>query len=202
MIHPTADVSPDAKVGRGTKVWNEAQVRERAVIGENCILGKGVYVDCDVVVGNNVKIENYASLYRGLTVEDGVFIGPHVCFTNDKYPRAITPDGRLIGPEEWEVLPTRVREGASIGAGAIILPGITIGRWAMIGAGAVVASDVPGQALVKGNPGRIAGWVCLCGRSLVRGERRRGWHCPHCSRTYEFAEPAVVGVRAMGRTER
>lgn len=201
MIHPTADVSPEASVGRGTKVWNEAQIREGAVVGENCILGKGVYIDRDVHVGNNVKIENRASLFRGLTVEDGVFIGPHACFTNDKYPRAITPEGRLITREEFEPLRTLVREGASIGAGAIILAGVTIGRWAMVGAGAVVASDVPDHALVKGNPARIAGWVCRCGRSLVRGERRRGWYCPHCSRTYEFPEPAAVGVRTLGRTD-
>ena len=128
MIHPTADVSPDARVGPDTRIWHEAQVRERAVIGRDCVLGKGVYVDRDVIVGDRVKIQNRASLFHGLTVEDGVYIGPHVSFANDKYPRAVDPEGAPLGDGDWQELPTLVREGASIGAGAVVLPGVTIGR--------------------------------------------------------------------------
>src|SRR3990172_2091230 len=134
MIHPTADVSPEARIGSGTRIWHEAQVREGAVLGADCTVGKGVYIDRDVVVGDRVKIQNRASLYRGLTVEDGVYIGPQVAFTNDRYPRAVNPDGTPQTDADWEAVATLVKEGASIGAGAVILSGLTIGRWAMIGA--------------------------------------------------------------------
>src|SRR5581483_3826366 len=118
-IHPTADVSSDAVIGDGTKIWNEAQVRERARIGRECILGKGVYVENDVTVGDRCKIQNRASLFKGVTLEDGVFVGPHAVFANDVYPRAVNPDGTLKGDADWEVTPTLVRHGASIGAGAV-----------------------------------------------------------------------------------
>ncbi len=111
MIHPTAEVSPEARIGPDTDIWNEAQVREGAVIGADCNIGKGVYIDKDVVVGDKVKIQNRASLYRGVTVEDGVFIGPHVSFTNDRYPRSITPEGRVRTDDDWEPEPTLVRHG-------------------------------------------------------------------------------------------
>ena len=184
MIHPSADVAPDARVWPDTRSWHEAQVRAGAVVGAGCSIGKGVYIDRDVVVGDRVKIQNRASLYRGLTVEDGVYIGPHVSFTNDRYPRAINPDGSSQSDTDWEVSPTLVREGASLGAGAVVLPGVTIGRWAMIGAGAVVTRDVDEHALVAGNPARFAGRVCVCGRPL--DEAGAGWSCPACERTYQF----------------
>src|SRR5215217_3679629 len=130
-IHPTADVSPKAILGEGTRVWHEVQIREGAVLGRNCIVGKGVYIDFGVQIGDNVKIQNRSSVYHGTTLEDGVFVGPHVIFTNDKLPRAITPDGTLKSDDDWEVGPIRVCYGASLGAGAIILPGVTIGRWAL-----------------------------------------------------------------------
>lgn len=157
--HPTAEVSGEASIGDGTKIWNNAHVRENSTIGENCILGDGVYVDKGVRIGNNVKIQNYALIYRGVTVEDGVFIGPHVCFTNDKNPRAINEDGRLQSDGEWEVDPTLVKRGASIGANSTILPGVTIGEFAMVGAGSVVTEDVPPFSLVTGNPARAKGKV-------------------------------------------
>ncbi len=184
MIHPTADVSPEARIGPGTKIWHQAQVREGAVVGAECNIGKGVYIDRDVVVGNRVKIQNRASLYRGLTVEDGVFIGPHVSFTNDRYPRSVSPEGVLRTDADWEPVPTLVRQGASIGAGAVVLPGVTIGRWAMVGAGALVVRDVPDHMLVVGNPARVAGRVCACGHRLV--EEGEGWRCGACGRTYRF----------------
>lgn len=184
MIHPTADVSTDAKIGSGTRVWNEAQIREGAVLGNDCIIGKGVYIDTGVEVGNRVKIQNRASLYRGVVIEDAVYIGPHVTFTNDRYPRSTNEDGSLKGDDDWEAEHTLVREGASIGAGAVILPGLTIDRWAMVGAGAVVTSGVPEHGLVFGNPATMRGYVCTCGRHL----RDEGavWRCTKCGKTYEL----------------
>src|SRR4030042_2460468 len=138
MIHPTAEVSPDARIGRGTRIWHEAQVCEGAVVGAECNIGKGVYVGPGVVVGDRVKIQNRASLYSGLTVEDGVFIGPHAIFVNDRNPRSISPEGRLLTDADWQPEATLVRQGASIGAGAGIRGGVTIGRWALVGAAAPV----------------------------------------------------------------
>ncbi len=176
MIHPTAEVSPQAVIGAGTRIWHQAQVRERARIGRECIISKGVYVDFEVIVGDRVKVQNYASLYHGVTIEDGVFIGPHACLTNDRYPRAVTPEGELKQDADWEVGRITVRYGASIGAGAVILPGVTVGRFALIGAGAVVVDDVPDHGLVVGSPARLIGYVCRCGRRLTPAQRR----CPLC----------------------
>jgi len=183
-IHPTADVSPRARLGVGTKVWHQAQVREGVVLGRNCILGKGVYVDIDVQIGDNVKIQNYSSIYHGVTLESGVFVGPHVVFTNDKSPRAVNPDGSLKSDDDWELGHVLVREGASLGAGAIIVTGVTIGRFALVGAGAVVTKDVPDHGLVYGNPARLAGYVCACGQKLT--QEGDTWTCPACGRSYEF----------------
>lgn len=163
-IASTAVVSPDAVIGPRTMVWHFAQIREGARVGADCIVGKGVYVDKDVVVGDRCKLENNASLFLGTTLEDGVFVGPHVCFTNDRSPRAINPDGTLKTAEDWVISPSVARRGASIGAGAIILPGITIGSYALVGAGAVVTRDVPAFALVMGHPARQSGWICKCAR--------------------------------------
>ena len=166
-IHPTADVSARATIGHGTRIWQHCQVREGAVVGEECILGKDVYVDAGVRIGNRVKVQNGVSIYRGVTLEDGVFCGPHCTFTNDRRPRAINPDGSAKTARDWVVAPTLVRTGASIGAHATIVCGVTIGRWAMVGAGAVVTRDVPDHGLVYGNPARLHGFVCACGEKLV-----------------------------------
>lgn len=181
-IHESADVSPRAQIGDGTSIWHLTQVREGARIGAGCILGKNVYVDFDVQVGNNVKIQNNSSLYHPLVVEDGVFIGPHVIFTNDRVPRAINPDGSLKTGDDWDALQTRVGYGAALGAGAIILPGVAIGRWSLVGAGSVVTRDVPNHALVVGNPARAIGFVCLCGNRLDRGNDT--FHCSACNRVF------------------
>jgi len=174
-IHPLAEVLPEASVGAGTRIWRQAHVREYAVIGEHCNIGKGVYVDAHVRVGSNVKIQNHVSVFEGVTLEDGVFVGPHVCFTNDLFPRAITREGKLKSAEDWTITPTLVRYGASLGAGSIIRCGITIGKFALIGAGAVVTHDVPPHTLVLGNPARPRGYVCYCARPLreVREEAER-----------------------------
>jgi UDP-2-acetamido-3-amino-2,3-dideoxy-glucuronate N-acetyltransferase len=167
FVHPTADVSPQAIIGEGTKIWQHCQVREGVIVGCNCILSKGVYIDSDVHIGNNVKIQNGISVYHGVTLEDGVFCGPHCVFTNDKQPRAINPDGSLKSANDWVVGETLVRTGASIGAHATIVCGVTIGRWAMVGAGAVVTHDVPDYGLVYGNPARLHGFVCPCGEKTT-----------------------------------
>jgi len=192
MIHHTAEVSADARIGPGTRIWNEAQVREGAVVGADCNVGKGVYIGPGVVVGDRVKIQNRASLYPGLTVEDGVFIGPHAVFTNDRYPRSVTPEGRLLTDADWESEPTLVREGASIGAGAIIRCGVTIGRWALIGAAALVTHDVPDHGLAMGVPARLLGYVCACARRLERAGETTRWRCPVCARTFELAPLPVA----------
>ena len=180
-VHPTAEVAAEAVVGPGSSIWNQAQVRERARIGARCIIGKNAYVDADVSIGDDVKIQNNVSLYHGVTVEDGVFVGPHVCFTNDRIPRAINRDGSQKADADWEVSPTLVRRGAALGANSTILPGITIGRWAMVGSGSVVTHDVADWELVAGNPARRLGGACPCGQPLpdVDGQAFRG-PCPRC----------------------
>lgn len=185
-IHPTADVSPEAQIGPGTRIWHQAQVREGARIGAECIIGKGAYIDFDVQIGSRVKIQNYALVYQGVTVEDGVFIGPRVCLTNDRLPRAITPGGDLKGTADWEVGRILVRYGASIGAGAIVLPGVTIGRFAMVGAGAVVTRDVPDHGLAVGQPARRIGYVCACGRRLEGRDDGTLW-CAVCGQAGDLS---------------
>jgi acetyltransferase-like isoleucine patch superfamily enzyme len=186
-IHATAEVSPRAELGAGTHIWHQAQVREGARLGSHCTVGKGAYIDAEVEIGSNVKIENYALVYRGSTIEDGVFIGPHACLTNDKAPRAITPAGALKRAEDWDVGRIVVRYGASVGAGAIVLPGVTMGRFAMVGAGAVVAHDVPDFGLVVGQPARLVGYVCRCGRRLIR-VTSGAFCCATCQERYDLED--------------
>ncbi len=178
-IHPSADVAADAVIGEDTKIWHLVQVRNGARIGSECIFGRGVYVDAHVRIGNRVKVQNYVSIYEGVTIEDGVFVGPHAVFTNDKQPRAINPDGTLKAATDWTLSHTLVREGASLGANSTIVCGITIGRWAMIGAGSVVTRDVPDFGLVVGNPARLIGYVCRCGQRLPVGVDAASYVCDH-----------------------
>lgn len=171
FIHETAEVSSEALIGEDTQIWNQAQVREGAKVGERCILSKNVYIDKDVIIGNRVKIQNNVSVYHGVTVRDDVFVGPSVTFTNDMYPRAFS--------EDWTVTETVIGRGASLGAGSTIRCGITIGEYAMVGAGSVVTKDVPDYVLVVGNPARKTGWVCRCGRQL-----RDKMVCANCGSRY------------------
>jgi UDP-2-acetamido-3-amino-2,3-dideoxy-glucuronate N-acetyltransferase len=165
-VHPTAIVEDHAAIGEDTKVWHQAQIRTRAVVGARCIIGKGAFVDTDVVLGDDCKLQNYACVYHGVTLGRGVFVGPHAVFTNDVFPRSTDPNFGLLRDGDWEVGTTRVEDGASIGACATILPNVTIGKWATVGAGAVVTRDVEPYALVVGSPARRIGWVCRCGRRV------------------------------------
>ena len=175
-IHPTAEVSKEAFVGEGSRVWHWVQIREGARVGDNCIIGKDVYIDSDVVIGNDCKVENFATIYKGVTLGDRVFVGPHVCFTNDLYPRAVSPD--------WRRVETKVQNGASLGANATIVCGVIIGRNAMVAAGAVVTKDVPPHGLVAGIPAELIGWVCECGRPLDRNMR-----CAHDGKEFPELKP-------------
>jgi acetyltransferase-like isoleucine patch superfamily enzyme len=169
-IHPSADVADDAEVGPGTRVWHQAQIRERSVVGSDCIVGKGVYVDAHVRIGDRCKLQNGAFVYHGFNLEDGVFLGPGAMLLNDKIPRATNPDGTFKSEADWTVSHAVVNHGASIGGGAVVLPGVSIGRFAMVGSGAVVTRQVPDHGLVYGNPARLRGFVCACGHLLDPGE--------------------------------
>ncbi len=190
-IHPTAEVSTQAHIGSGTRIWRQVHVRDGAQIGEECNIGGGVYIDVHVQIGSRVKIQNNTSVFEGVTIEDGVFVGPHVCFTNDLLPRAITPDGRLKAATDWQVTPTLVQYGASIGAGSVIVCGVTIGTFALVGAGSVVTKDVPPHALMFGNPARLHSYVCRCARRLSNiheeGKALVG-ECETCSKHYSLKE--------------
>lgn len=175
FIHDTAEVDKDVELGKGTKVWNNSRIREKVVLGDNCIIAQNVYLDSGVRLGDNVKVQNNVSLYHEAIVKDGVFIGPHVCFTNDKVPRAVNPDGTPKGAGDWEASRTVVNQGASIGANSTILPGITLGEWCMIGAGSIITKDVSPYALMVGCPAKQVGFVCKCGERLDEKN-----HCSKC----------------------
>jgi len=179
FVHETAEISKGAIIGKNTKIWHQSQVREGAKIGENCIISKCVYIDFDVKIGNNVKIQNGVSVYHGVEVEDDVFLGPHMTFTNDLYPRAFNTN--------WELVNTLVKKGASIGANATIVCGTTIGEYAMIGSGAVVTKNVPAYGLVLGNPARLTGFVCKCGRKAIKISEEKDrvlMECTVCKTTF------------------
>ena len=160
FTHPSAEVEDGARVGAGTRIWHLAHIRSTARVGAGCVIGRNVYVDAHVVVGDLVKIQNNVSVYQGVTLEDEVFVGPSAVFTNDRRPRAQNPD--------WQITPTVVRAGASIGANATIVCGVEIGRYAMVAAGSVVTRDVAPYQLVAGNPARPLGWVDERGEVISR----------------------------------
>jgi len=173
--HDTAIVEAGATIGEGTRIWHHSHVRAGATIGAGSSLGKNVYVDSDVSIGSRVKIQNNVSVYHGVTVGDDVFLGPSCVFTNDLYPRAAGAD--------WRVVPTQVAQGASVGANATIVCGVTLGEWCVVGAGAVVTRDVLSHQLVLGNPARPAGWVCRCGRVVSRDAQQPPavFECDECA---------------------
>ncbi|WP_425956204.1 acyltransferase [Xylanimonas sp. McL0601] len=182
-IAESADVDERATIGEGTSIWHLAQVREDAVVGPGCNVGRGAYVGPGVRIGASCKLQNYALVYEPAVLEDGVFIGPAVVLTNDLYPRAVNPDGSLKSAHDWDAVGVTVRTGASIGARAVCIAPVTVGRWATVAAGSVVTSDVPDFALVAGVPARRLRWVGRSGVPLVDdGEGR--WRCPATGETY------------------
>lgn len=172
QIHSSAFVDDGAVIGAGTRIWHFCHVNAGAVIGRDCSLGQNVVVMPRVRIGNNVKVQNNVSLYEGVTLEDDVFCGPSAVFTNVLNPRSAVS-------RKHEYLPTLVRRGASVGANATIVCGVTLGEYAFVGAGAVVTADVPAYALVVGVPAHRIGWMCQCGEQLD------GQHqCRACGRAY------------------
>ena len=196
MIDPTALVSPSAQLGDGTRIWGLAQIREEARLGRDCTIGRAAYIGAGVRIGDRVKVQNLAQVYEPAVVEDGAFLGPAVVLTNDEFPRAVKPDGALKNAADWRPVGVTVREGASVGARAVCVAPVTIGRWAMVGAGATVVRDVPDFALVVGSPARRIGWVGRAGHRLVPGADLE-WECP--STGARFLEEDDVLVETMPR---
>lgn len=168
MIQGTAKISPDARIGKNTIIEDFTIISSNVTIGDECKIHKNIFIDSGVFIGNRVKIQDGVMIPFGVSINDGVFVGPSVAFTNDKHPRSINIDGSLKTNMDWNVTKTQIGYGASLGANSTIICGITIGKWAMIGAGAVVVEDVPDNALVVGCPARIIGWVDKSGYQLTR----------------------------------
>jgi acetyltransferase-like isoleucine patch superfamily enzyme len=187
-VHPTAIVEDGALLGEGTRVWHFCHVRKGAQLGESCILGNGVFVDAGVRIGNAVKIQNKVSVYHGVELSDGVFVGPHVCFTNDLNPRATREDGSLRDESDWVLSTTYVGKGVGIGANSTIRAGVRIEQWALIGAGSVVTRDVPPYALAYGNPARVRGVVAPSGE-VVSKTYKPGTYQTRDGKSFVVPEP-------------
>jgi UDP-2-acetamido-3-amino-2,3-dideoxy-glucuronate N-acetyltransferase len=190
-VHASAEIEAEVSIGPRTSVWNRAVLRKGAVLGAECIIGRDAFIDEGVRLGDRVKVQNGALVYHGVTVGNGVFIGPGAILTNDRYPRAITATGELARGDDWVVSPIDLRDGCSIGAGAIVVAGTVVGRFALVGAGAVVTRNVSEYALVVGNPARRIGWVCACGTRLPDSAGAESGApaittCPACGRIYEL----------------
>ena len=182
FVHESSYVDEGAEIGAGTKIWHFCHVMPRARIGERCNIGQNVLVSSDVILGNNVKIQNNVSLYIGVIVEDDVFLGPSMVFTN-----VINPRSHVNRKDEYKS--TLVCKGASVGANATIVCGITLGKYCFVGAGAVVTKDIPDYALVYGSPARVRGWMCQCGEHLKFKEDRAV--CNSCGDTYRIQDQIV-----------
>ncbi len=182
-VAESADVDVRAEIGAGSSVWHLAQIREDAALGRNCVIGRGAYIGPGVRLGDNCKVQNYALVYEPAVLEDGVFVGPAVVLTNDTFPRAVNPDGSLKSGADWDLVGVTLREGSSVGARAVCVAPVTIGRWATVAAGAVVTRDVPDFALVAGVPARRLRWVGRAGVPLEDAGAGR-WRCPKTAELY------------------
>lgn len=193
-VKGSANVDSKAKIGSGTIIWDLAQIRENAIIGANCIVGRGAYIGTGVQVGDNVKVQNYALVYEPASLESGVFVGPGVIFTNDHNPRAVMPDGRPKAGDDWDAVGVHVSEGASIGARAVCIAPVEIGKWSIVAAGAVVTRDVGDFALVAGVPARRIGWVGRSGHKLLSASPSGTWNCPITGERYEETDGILTFV--------
>ena len=196
-VHPTAILEAGVTLGRGTAVWDNVHIRRDTTLGDECIVGEKTHIAYGVTIGHRVKINSFVYICTAVTIEDGVMISAGTIFTNDRFPRATTPDLKSLrtsDPDE-HTLPTLVREGATIGAGCVIGNDLTIGRFAMVGMGSVVTKSVPDFHLVLGHPARTAGAVCRCGQRLARfhetADEKQVLKCPACGRNYELAGTVV-----------
>jgi UDP-2-acetamido-3-amino-2,3-dideoxy-glucuronate N-acetyltransferase len=188
QVHESSYVDEGCRIGDGTRIWHFCHIMTGAVIGERCNIGQNVVISPDVTLGNNVKVQNNVSIYTGVILEDDVFCGPSMVFTN-----VVNPRSHVVRRAEYKQ--TRVGRGASLGANCTVVCGHDIGRYAFIGAGAVITKDVPPYALVIGNPGRIAGWMCECGIKLCSGPARPATaRCTACGAEYETRDGELVRV--------
>jgi UDP-2-acetamido-3-amino-2,3-dideoxy-glucuronate N-acetyltransferase len=190
MVHPSAIVESQT-IGAGTRIWAFAHVLAGASIGSNCNIGDHCYIESGVVIGDDVTIKNSVAVWEGVTLERGVFVGPSVVFTNDRLPRSprLAAAAERYETKGW-IVPTRVEEGASIGAGAVVVAGSTIGAYSLVAAGTVVTQAVPAWAVVAGNPARRRGWVCVCGHLLTLEVNAA--ECANCSRKYELRPDGLL----------
>jgi UDP-3-O-[3-hydroxymyristoyl] glucosamine N-acyltransferase len=193
-VHPTALIEAGVRLGAGTNVWDAVHIRRGAVIGEQCIIGEKTYIAPDVHIGNRCKINSFVYICSAVTLEDGVMVSAGTVFTNDRFPRATTPDLQSLRTSDVDehTLPTRVCSGATIGANCTIGNDLVIGRWAMVGMGSVVTKDVPDYHLVLGQPARSVGIVCRCGELLLRFPagavpQDQDLTCTRCQRSYTVA---------------
>ncbi len=187
MIDATAQISSTVKVGKNTMIWGLTQIRENTTIGTNCVIGSNVYIDHDIEIGSNVKIQNNALIYYKSKIEDNVFIGPAAALINDKYPRAVTKNGKLKTSKNWHAGTIIVKRGASIGCGAIILPDITIGKYSLIGAGSVVTLSTKDHSKLVGNPAKVIGYICKSAHDLKlksKVGKSSKYFCPQCNESY------------------
>ncbi len=195
FIHASASVAEDSTVGKGTKIWHNSQIQPGAKIGEDCIIGHNCFIGSRAKIGNGVKLESNVDVWDLVTLEDYVFVGPSVVFTNDVNPRAKYPKTKYPQYGKW--IPTLVKEGASIGANATILCGVTIGKYAFVGAGAVVNTDIPDYAVAVGVPAKVVGWMCECGGKLEFYDTMVS--CSQCSSLYRKENGRIVPVGAAAK---
>jgi UDP-2-acetamido-3-amino-2,3-dideoxy-glucuronate N-acetyltransferase len=198
-IHPTAILEEGVTLGLGTCIWDAVHIQHGTRIGEECIVGEKTYIAYNVAIGRRVKIGNHVSICTCVTIEDGVLISPGVVFTNDRFPRATTPDLQQVLPSGGDdsMQPTLVKAGASLGAGSVIGNDLTIGRFAMVGLGSVVTRSVPDFHIVMGNPAKSVGGVCRCGQLFTRftpeqGQVDREQSCPRCGLRYRVTGMTII----------
>ena len=198
FIHPRALVETD-DIGSGTRIWAFAHIMDGARIGKNSNIGDHCFIESGAVIGDNTTIKNGNMIWEGVTLEDGVFVGPHVFFTNDLHPRSprLPQVRRRYSDKRNWLVPTKVQRGATLGAGAVILAGVTVGEYALVAAGAIVTKPVPSHALVKGNPAAVTGWVCQCGETLHF--RTRSANCRACGLQFRLGRKRIRSLLPLGK---